>query len=62
MSFVELHDSEINDKRNATEFKGITFSKFQCSKVKKKFISCMVDSKIESCMLLGCRINLCRTL
>ena len=28
-----MNDTDINDKRNAIEFKGITFSKFQKSKV-----------------------------
>lgn len=48
MNNAELQDSEINDKRNPNEFKSNTFSNFQCSKVKKEFITCMADSKIES--------------
>ena len=47
MNHVELHDSEINDKRNVAEFRGITLSNFQCSKVKKEYISCLQSGKIE---------------
>ena len=56
MNHNELHDCDINDKRNAAEFRGITFSKFQCSKVKKEFISCMADSKIESACYWGAEL------
>ena len=42
-----MNDTDINDKRNLTEFKGITFSKFQKSKVKTELINCLTNSKIE---------------
>ena len=40
-------DIKINDKREQSEFKGITFSTFQKSKVIAELISCIVNSKIE---------------
>jgi len=43
-----MNDTDINDKRNSSEFKGITFSKFQKSKVKSELINCLITSKLES--------------
>lgn len=43
-----MSDTEINDKRNPTDFKGITFSKYQKAKVKKEFIECIVTGKLEA--------------
>lgn len=42
-----MNDTDINDKRSSSEFKGITFSKFQKSKVKSELIKCLDSSKIE---------------
>jgi len=42
-----MNDTEINDKRSSAEFKGITFSKFQKSKVKNEMIKCLDSSKVE---------------
>jgi hypothetical protein len=42
-----MNDTEINDKRSSPEFKGISFSTFQKSKVINELISCIVSSKIE---------------
>jgi len=43
-----MNDTEINDKRNPNEFKGISFSKFQKSKVKKELLNCIAASKVEA--------------
>ena len=43
-----MNDTEINDKRNPSEFKGVSFSKFQKTKVKQELINCIASSKIES--------------
>ena len=42
-----MNDTDINDKRNSNEFKGITFSKFQKSKVKTELINSLITSKLE---------------
>lgn len=43
-----MSDTEINDKRNPKDFKGITFSKFQKAKVKKELIDCIATGKLEA--------------
>ena len=43
-----MNDTDINDKRSQSEFKGISFSKFQKSKVKNELINCLASSKVES--------------
>ena len=45
--------NDINDKRAQNEFKGITFSKFQKTKVKKELITCLLSSKVESACYWG---------
>ncbi len=45
--------NDINDKRAQNEFKGITFSKFQKTKVKKELITCLTSSKVESACYWG---------
>ena len=42
-----MNPNDINDKRNAKEFKGVTFSKFKKSDAKKEFLKSINDGKIE---------------
>ena len=42
-----MSDTDINDKRSSAEFKSVTFSKFQKTKVKTELINCLVNSKVE---------------
>jgi hypothetical protein len=42
-----MNDTDINDKRSSNEFKGVTFSKFQKSKVRTELIQCLTNSKVE---------------
>ena len=53
MNGANIDICEINDIRKVSEFRGITFSKFQCSKVKTEFISCLSSSKIEEACYWG---------
>lgn len=45
--YIKMNDSDINDIRASAEFKGISFSKFQKSQVKKQLVACIVAGKIE---------------
>jgi hypothetical protein len=42
-----MNDIDINDKRSSHDFKGVTFSKFQKSKVRAELIQCLITSKVE---------------
>lgn len=43
-----MNNIDINDKRTIDSFKGITFSKFQKSKVNAEIIKCLNTSKVEA--------------
>ena len=43
-----MNDSDINDVRILSDFKGYSFSKFKKSEVRKELLNCIVNNKIES--------------
>ena len=48
-----MNNTDINDKRAQNEFKGISFSKFQKTKVKKELLMCLASGKVESACYWG---------
>ena len=42
-----MNDFDINDKRDSKNFRGISFSKFKKTEVKKEFLKSIINSKIE---------------
>jgi hypothetical protein len=45
---ISMNDNEINDARNANEFKSISFSKYKKTAVTKELLNCLVNSRIEA--------------
>ena len=47
MSENEMASIEINDKRSIQDFRGLSFSKFQKTKVKVELLNCLINNKLE---------------
>jgi hypothetical protein len=49
-----MNTNEISDKRTIKEFKGITFSKYKKSEVKKELLKCLMNGKLEQSCYWSC--------
>jgi hypothetical protein len=51
-----MNEVDINDKRSSSEFKGVTFSKFQKSKVRTELVQCLINAKVEPACYWGAEL------
>ena len=54
-----MDSSKINDKRIVKDFKGISFSGYKRTEVKKKLLQNILDGKIEDANYMSCELICC---